>query len=120
MVILAADDQPIVLKSLTHLLQDAGFEVYGTSNGQSAIELFDTHNPSLVVMDLYMPLKSGFEVIEYIRNVKKLKTPIIVMSGIHDDATVLKAFSLGANDYIEKPVGVKQVVDKIRRLLQIA
>ena len=119
MVILAADDQPIVLKSLTHLLTEAGFEVYGTNNGQTAIEIFDEHNPSLVIIDLFMPQKSGFEVIDHIRNVKNSKTPIIIMSGIKDDATILKAFNHGANDYIEKPLGLKQVVLRISKLLKL-
>lgn len=119
MVILAADDQPIVLKSLSHILKESGFEVHGANNGQNAIELFDNQNPNLVIIDIHMPIKSGFEVIEYIRNEKKSKVPIIIMSGINDDATLLKAFSLGADDYIEKPVGLNQVVVRIKKLLKL-
>ena len=117
--ILAADDQPIVLKSLSHILNEAGFEVHSTNNGQGAIEIFDKENPNLVIIDLYMPTKSGFDVIEYIRNEKKSKTPIIIMSGITDDATILKAFNCGANDYIEKPLGLNQVVLRIKKLLKL-
>lgn len=119
MVILVADDQPIVLKSLTHILNEAGFEVHSTNNGKSAIEIFDAKKPNLVMIDLYMPIKSGFDVIDYIRNEKKSKTPIIIMSGINDDATILKAFNHGANDYIEKPLGLNQVVIRIKKMLKL-
>lgn len=119
MKILAADDQLIVLKSLTHMLKEAGFEVHATNNGQGAIEIFDSENPSLVIIDLYMPIKSGFEVIEHIRNTKKSKIPIIIMSGITDDATILKAFNCGADDYIEKPLGLNQVIIRIKKLLKL-
>lgn len=119
MIILAADDQPIVLKSLTHILNDVGFIVHGANNGQSAIEIFDDQNPDLVIMDIHMPIMTGFEVIDYIRNVKKSKIPIIIMSGIKDDATILKAFNLGADDYIEKPMGLNQVVLRIKKLLKL-
>ncbi|MFC3811669.1 response regulator [Lacihabitans lacunae] len=119
MVILAADDQPIVLKSLTHILKESGFDVHGANNGQSAIDDFDTLNPDLVIIDIHMPVKSGFEVIEYIRNEKKSNIPIIIMSGINDDATLLKAFSLGADDFIEKPVGLNQVVIRVKKLLKL-
>lgn len=101
MKILAADDQPIILKSLKLKLEQVGFEVFAASDGNEAISIFDEHMPNLAILDLNMPGKSGFEVIKYIREVAKSSIPIIIMSGNDDEKTILEAFNLGADDYIE-------------------
>ncbi len=119
MKILAADDQPIILKSLKLKLEQVGFEVFGASDGNEAISLFDEHMPNLAILDLNMPGKSGFEVIKYIREVAKSSIPIIIMSGNDDEKTILEAFNLGADDYIEKPVGLNEVAVRVRRLLKM-
>ncbi|MDP5139363.1 MAG: response regulator, partial [Spirosomaceae bacterium] len=68
MKVLAADDQPIILKSIEHKLKSIDFEVVTAQNGEEAIKFFDSEKPDLVILDLNMPIKSGFEVIEHIRN----------------------------------------------------
>lgn len=119
MKILAADDQPIILKSLKLKLEQVGFEVFGASDGNEAIRIFDEQTPNLAILDLNMPEKSGFEVIKYIREVAKSSIPIIIMSGNDDEKTILEAFNLGADDYIEKPVGLNEVAVRVRRLLKM-
>lgn len=119
MKILAADDQPIILKSLKLKLEQVGFEVFGASNGNEAIGVFDEQMPNLAILDLNMPEKSGFEVIKYIREVAKSSIPIIIMSGNDDEKTILEAFNLGADDYIEKPVGLNEVAVRVKRLLKM-
>lgn len=120
MRILTADDQPIILKSIKHKLEQVGFDVLAASNGLDAIELFEINNPDLVILDLNMPQKSGFEVMEYIRITKKSRVPIIVMSGNDEENVVLDAFEAGADDYIEKPVGLNEVVVRVKKLLKIS
>jgi CheY-like chemotaxis protein len=119
MTILAADDQPIVLKSIVYVLKKVGFDVIPAENGQVAIEAFDSNKVDLVLIDLNMPIKSGFEVIDYIRNTKKSEVPIMVMSGLGEETTIIDAFSKGANDYISKPVGLNEVVIRVKKLLNI-
>jgi CheY-like chemotaxis protein len=119
MKILAADDQPIILKSLKLKLEQGGFEVFGASDGNEAIKVFDEEMPNLAILDLNMPEKSGFDVIKYIREVAKSSIPIIIMSGNDDEKTILEAFNLGADDYIEKPVGLNEVAVRVRRLLKM-
>jgi CheY-like chemotaxis protein len=119
MKILAADDQPIILKSIQKKLQEVGFEVVAVSDGQMAIECFDLHHPDLVILDLNMPKKSGFEVVEYIRKSPNGGIPIIMMSGNDEETTVLQAFKHGVDDYIEKPVGLNEVVARVKRLLKM-
>lgn len=119
MKVLAADDQPIILKSIEHKLKSIDFEVIVAQNGAEAIQFFDAEKPDLVILDLNMPIKSGFEVIEHIRNTRKSTIPVIVMSGNDEEATIVRAFNLGADDYIEKPVGLNEVAARVKRLLKI-
>jgi CheY-like chemotaxis protein len=117
--ILAADDQPIILKSLKHKLEEVGFEVFGASDGNIAIDIFDEEKPNLAILDLNMPGKSGFDVIKHIRKVRLSNIPIIIMSGNDEEKIILEAFNLGADDYIEKPVGLNEVAVRVKRLLKI-
>ncbi len=119
MKILIADDQPIVAKSIEYKLVASGLEVQKAENGQIAKDLYDSMNPDLVILDLNMPVVSGFEVLEYIRKEKKSQIPVIVLSGIDDETTIVKAFNNGADDYIQKPVGLNEVVVRVKRLLKI-
>jgi CheY-like chemotaxis protein len=119
MKILAADDQPIILKSLIHKLEEVGFEVQGASDGQSAIDIFDAQSPVLAILDINMPIKTGFDVIRHIRDVRKSDIPIIIMSGNDEETVILEAFNLGADDYIEKPVGLNEVAVRVKRLLKL-
>lgn len=120
MTILAADDQPIVLKSIVYVLKKVGFEVIPAENGQVAIDAFDSTKVDLILIDLHMPLKSGFEVIDYVRKTKKSTIPIIVMSGMDEEVTIVDAFSRGVNDYISKPVGLNEVVIRVKKLLNMS
>jgi CheY-like chemotaxis protein len=119
MKILAADDQPIILKSLVHKLETVGYTVISALDGEEAVNLFEEHKPDLVILDLNMPLKSGFEVIKHIRETCKSSVPIIVMSGNDEERTILEVFEQGVDDYIEKPVGLNEVSVRIQRLLKI-
>lgn len=118
MKILAADDQPLILKSIGHKLKASGFEIFFAENGKEAIAQYDAHAPDLVILDLNMPILSGFDVIEYIRNTKKDSTPIIVMSGNDEEDIIVDTFKLGVDDYIEKPVGLNEVLVRVKRLLK--
>ena len=119
MLILAADDQPMILKSIEYKLQEVGFEVLSASDGQEAIDFFDSHQPDLAILDLNMPVKSGFEVINHIRKIRSSNIPIIIMSGDDEEKTIIEVFNMGVNDYVEKPVRVNEVIVRVKRLLNI-
>lgn len=118
MKILAADDQPLILKSIGHKLNQSGYEMLYAKDGQEAIDTFDIELPDLVIIDLNMPIKSGFDVIEHIRNIRKSTVPIIVMSGNEEENIIVDTFNLGVDDYIEKPVGLNEVLVRVKRLLK--
>lgn len=119
MKILAVDDQPIILKSISHKLKNSGFELLTANDGNEAIELYESEKPDLLILDLNMPNKNGFEVIEYVRKTKNDNVPIIVMSGVDEESKIVDAFNMGVDDYIQKPVGINEVVVRVKRLLKV-
>ncbi len=118
MKILAIDDQPLILKSIELKLTKAGYDLSFANTAEDGIIKFVDENPDLVILDLNMPDKNGFFVINYIRELKKSETPIIVMSGNKDEQTILNAFNQGADDYIQKPVGLNELVVRVNKLLK--
>ena len=118
MNILTADDQPLILKSIGYKLKQSGYEIFCAKNGQEAINIFDSEKIDLAIIGLNMSVKTGFEVIEHIRRVKHSQVPIIVMSGSQEEDVIVDTFNLGADDYIEKPVGLNEVLVRVKRLLK--
>lgn len=118
MKILTADDQPLILKSVGYKLKQSGYEMFYAKNGQEAINIFDAENIDLAIIDLNMSVKTGFDVIKHIRKVRHSKMPIIVMSGNQEEDVIVNTFDLGVDDYIEKPVGLNEVLVRVRRLLK--
>lgn len=117
MKILAIDDQPMTLAAITHKLEGENYNVFTGVNGDEAIEKFNEISPDLLILDINMPGKSGFEVLQYIRDFKKANTPIILMSGENEEQSIVKAFNLGANEYIRKPVGLDELLMRVRKSL---
>jgi DNA-binding response OmpR family regulator len=115
MKILIAEDEPMILKTLCLYLNRAGFETITAPDGKTAIEMFDTECPDLVVTDLLMPYADGMELISHIRNEKGEKTPIVVVSTVGLENSVISALKLGADDYIVKPLRLNEVVARVNR-----
>ena len=118
MKILAVDDQPLILKSIEKKLTKAGYELELATGGKEAIDAYESNRPDIIILDLEMPGTNGFTVIEHIRNAKQDDIPIIVMSGNDDENVVVDTFKLGVNDYIEKPVGLNELLARVQRQLQ--
>lgn len=117
MKILAADDHKMILTAIRNNLKDSAYRLITAQDGQEAIELFDSQQPDLLILDINMPNKSGFEVIDYVRQESKSSVPIIVMTAADDEDTLAKAYTLGADDFIEKPIGINKLIFRIQKLL---
>ena len=117
MKILVADDQAFIRNAVIAELVEQKHEVFAATNGIKAIELYDQFRPQLILVDHHMPDKTGLEVLEYIRLVKKDNIPAIIMSANEDENIILRSFEIGVDDYIEKPVGIRELMARIQRLL---
>lgn len=117
--ILVVDDEHDLLDLLEYNLKKEGFKVYLADNGEKGINLAQKHQPDLVLLDVMMPEMSGFEVCEALRqdaNIKRL--PIIFLTAKDDEASEVEGLTIGADDYITKPISTVKLVTRIKALLR--
>lgn len=117
--ILAIDDQQLILLSLEKHFSDLGFNIQCAQSGEEGLNLFDTFQPDIVIVDINMDGMSGLEVVKNIRNEKKSDTKILVLSGNTHEDTVIDGFDLGIDDYMKKPVSLNEVTVRINRIFGI-
>jgi len=115
--IVLAEDNSVLSLLLKFRLEKEGYKLLIAVDGKQAIELIEEHNPELILTDIMMPFVSGLEVISHVRNKLNLQTPIIVFSSAGQEEIVLKAFDLGATDFMSKPFSPHELVIRVKRLL---
>ena len=116
--ILIADDEPNIVAALEFVLQRSGYDVHVARNGDEALKLVEQVRPELVLLDVMMPVKSGYEVCKRIRERDDgRQTKIIMLSAKGRDAEVSKGLAIGADLYITKPFSTRDLMDKVRELL---
>jgi len=118
MKILVCEDEQIMLTALEFRLQKQGFSVDIAPDGKVALEKLAAEIPDLIILDLMMPFVSGLEIITHVRQKLKSSIPIIVISALEHDDTVLEAFQSGATDFVTKPFKPVELVLRIRRIFQ--
>ena len=116
--ILVVEDIALNQLLMKTLLEDFGFAMEVADNGQLAIEKLATTSYDIVLMDLQMPVMNGFEATEHVRNVLKLKVPIIALTADVTTVDVEKCKAVGMNDYISKPIDDKLLYSKIIKYLK--
>ncbi|HEY3074798.1 MAG TPA: response regulator [Burkholderiales bacterium] len=116
--ILIADDEPNIVTALEFLLQRNGYEVLIARNGDAALKLVESQRPDLVLLDVMMPVKSGYEVCQRMRERAEWRQiKIIMLTAKGRDVEVNKGLSIGADLYITKPFSTQELVAKINGLL---
>jgi DNA-binding response OmpR family regulator len=116
--ILIADDERNIVTALEFLLQRNGYEVYIARNGEDALKLIEAHRPELVLLDVMMPVKSGYEVCQRMRERADLRhIKIIMLTAKGRDVEMSKGLAIGADLYITKPFSTQELVAKIKGLL---
>lgn len=119
--ILIADDEPNILISLEFLMKREGYTVVLARDGQEALSVIAGERPDLVLLDVMMPIKTGFDVCHEVRANDALKDTLIVMlTAKGRDTDVAKGLALGANAYMTKPFSTKELVQKVQELLAAA
>ncbi|BFO68073.1 response regulator [Chryseobacterium sp. ES2] len=114
MLILIAEDDELILKTIEHKLLKEGHEVILTRNGKDAIETLKTRDVDLAITDIMMPFASGIEILSAIKTMGK-QVPVIMLSSMGQEEVVLNAFDLGAADFIVKPFSPNELILRIKR-----
>ncbi|EIA07821.1 response regulator transcription factor [Flavobacterium frigoris] len=117
MKILIAEDEEMMLKTMEFKLKKEGFQVITCSNGEEAMEKIVSENPDIIVTDIRMPFITGLDIVRKVKVELKMNIPIIVLSAVGLEKTVLEAFDLGADDFITKPFSPNELIVRVRRLL---
>ena len=119
--ILVADDEPNIVISLEYLLRREGYTVLVARDGREALELITRERPDLVLLDVMMPHKSGFEVCQEVRADESLQSvKILMLTAKGRDTDQAKGLALGADAYMTKPFATRDLTQKIASMLGIA
>ncbi|HSS69641.1 MAG TPA: response regulator [Casimicrobiaceae bacterium] len=117
--ILIADDEPSIVTALEFLLRRSGYEVQIARDGDEALRLVETMRPDLVLLDIMMPVKSGYEVCRELRERPESRdVKIIMLSAKGRDAEVAKGLTVGADIYVTKPFSTRDLMGRIHALLE--
>jgi len=114
--IVAADDDPQLLRLVTRNLEFEGYEVIPASNGQQALEEIEERAPDLVLLDVMMPKMDGFTVCQRVREFSTV--PIIIVTARGQDQDKVRGLDLGADDYLTKPFSVDELLARVRAVLR--
>ncbi len=116
--ILIADDEPNILMLSEVMFQEMGFDVYTAVNGQDAINKALEIKPDIIITDIIMPIKDGFDVCRSVRNNPEINDiPIIILSAMGDEYNKITGFEGGADDYVTKPFNVEELKARVKALL---
>lgn len=117
--ILLVDDDTDILTAIKSALADTGATVMTASDGNKAVELADSHSPDLVVLDMMLPKRSGFLVMERLKKGKKKEDPprVIMITGNQGSRHRVYAESLGVDLYLTKPFRMDRLMEALRNLL---
>lgn len=116
--VLIVDDDSNVLRLMSYIVQQAGYEVLTAENGAAALMAVAGEHPTLLILDLMMPRFDGFEICEQVRgNPNTADIKILAVTGFAEPATMRRIVALGADGYVEKPLNVEEFLAKVGRLV---
>lgn len=117
--IVVADDQEDLLEMMRDALEMEGYEVRTAVNGQEALDLVKEAPPDIVIVDLWMPIKNGFEVCQSLKESPLTQhLPVIILSGAADLENKVQGLELGADDFVTKPLNLIELLARIRMILK--
>jgi two-component system KDP operon response regulator KdpE len=116
--ILVCDDEPQILRALKVILRDAGFEAVTASTGEEALDRAAVKPPEAAILDLMLPDIDGVEVTRRLREWSEM--PIVVLSAVGEEDRKVEALAAGADDYVTKPFGPRELVARLEAVLRRA
>jgi len=116
--VLIVDDESYIVKSLSFVMKNAGFEAYSAGDGEEALQKLDEMVPDLVILDVMMPKLDGFEVCKAIRgNPAWSSIKIIMLTAKGRDSEREKGLALGADDYLTKPFSTRDILKRVQEMM---
>jgi DNA-binding response OmpR family regulator len=116
--ILLVDDDQEIIESMRIALQGAGYEILVARDGNQGLALAERENPDLVILDMMMPKRSGFLVLERLRRTRPVPIKIIMVTANEGSRHKAYAEKLGVDDYLRKPFAIDRLLDSVGRLLE--
>lgn len=119
--VLIADDEPNIVTSLEFLLEHNGYDVRVARDGQQVLDQLPEYRPDLILLDVMMPVRNGFEICQTIRaNPEWRDMKIVMLTARGRDIEATKGLALGADAYVTKPFSTKDLVERVKELLDDA
>jgi len=117
--ILVAEDDPVTRRFVVSLLEECGYEVLVAEDGEHAVATAISVRPDLLVSDLVMPYRDGYEVLRAIRNDPRVAgLPVLILSMRDREEDIVRGFEQGADEYVVKPFNARELVARVRKLLE--
>src|SRR5689334_4971367 len=116
--ILVVDDEPRIVDLVTTILETQGYHVIEAGDGDAALTAIREHMPDLVLLDVMLPGEDGFAVLKQIRAISNV--PVIMLTVQASEADKVRGLELGADDYVAKPFGHRELVSRVRAALRRA
>jgi two-component system, OmpR family, KDP operon response regulator KdpE len=116
--VLVVDDEPQILRALRIILRDAGFEVLQAATAEEALDQAALRPPAAAIVDLVLPDRDGVEVTKSLREWSRM--PILVLSAVGEEDEKVRALAAGADDYVTKPFGPRELVARLQAALRRA
>lgn len=117
--ILAVDDEPNILMSIEFILEMEGYEVHTARDGEEALEVVDRVRPDLILLDVNMPRKDGYELCRILRAREDLAgTKVIMLTAKGQTLEKKKGLEVGADEYVTKPFSAEELLEKIRTMIE--
>ncbi|WP_247231565.1 response regulator transcription factor [Telluribacter sp. SYSU D00476] len=117
MEILVVEDNELLLKAIEFRLKKEGYTIITARDGKEAMDRISRSMPDMIITDIMIPFFSGLEIVSVVRSKFLSRIPIIVLSRVGSEKTILEAFELGADDFITKPFSPNELCMRIKKLL---
>lgn len=117
--VLVIDDEKEVSDILVDFLSPRGYSVVWAMNGDDGLKKFDVESPDIIVCDIKMPVKNGFEFLKELRDSRKW-VPVIILTAMTEPSSILKGYDLEADYYITKPIDLNETLKAIQIMLSLA
>jgi PAS domain S-box-containing protein len=118
-LILVVDDDDLIRFQLRELMEEVGYQVVEASHGQQALAIYTRQNPDMILLDAMMPVMDGFNCCQQLQTLPGgASTPVLMITALYDQASVERAFAVGATDYITKPIQWSVLSQRVCRMLE--